>query len=174
MAERGVRVDNATIYRWVQTYATEMEKRLRWQRRRLTSGSWRVDETYIKIRGKWTYLYRAVDKFGAPPDFYLSPTRNTKAAISGLKAEGKRSEETEHRQIKYLNNVVEADHDKLKQLIRPVRDFKTLKSAYATIKGFEVMLALRKGQAGIFNFSNDVLGEARIVERPFGIGPCER
>ena len=96
------------------------------------------------------------------------------AAISGLKADGKCSEETEHRQIKYLNNVVEADHDKLKQLIRPVRDFKTLKSAYATIKGFEVMLALRKGQAGIFNFSNDVLGEARIVERPFGIGPCER
>ena len=115
-----------------------------------------------------------MDKFGAPTDFYLSPTRNTKAAISGLKAEGKCSEETEHRQIKYLNNVVEADHDKLKQLIRPVRDFKTLKSAYATIRGFQVMLALRKGQAGIFNFSNDVLGEARIVERPFGIGPCER
>ena len=77
-----------------------------------------------------------------------------------------------HRQFKYLNNKVEADHGKLKQLIRLVCGFKTLKSNYATIKGFEVMRALRKGQAGIFNFSNDILGEARIVERAFGIGPC--
>ncbi|MHC2295961.1 hypothetical protein ACVJBD_000167 [Rhizobium mongolense] len=76
-----------------------------------------------------------------------------------------------HRQVKYLNNVVEADHGKLKQLIRPVRGFKTLKTAYATIKGFEVMRALRKGQAAIFNLTGDVRGEARIVERAFGIGP---
>ena len=204
MAERGVRVDLATIYRWVQTYAPEMEKRLRWQWRRPASGSWQVDETYIKVRGKWTYHYRAVDKLGNTIDFYLSTTRNTKAAkrlmakalrglkdwekpphtintdkaatygvaISELKAEGKCREETEHRQVKYLNNIVEADHGKLKQLIRPVRGFKTLMSAYATIKGFEVMRALRKGQAGIFNFTNDIVGEARIVERAFGIGPC--
>jgi hypothetical protein len=71
-----------------------------------------------------------------------------------------------------LNNVVEADHGKLKQLIRPVRGFKTLKTAYATIKGFEVMRALRKGQAAIFNLTRDIRGEARIVERAFGIGPC--
>jgi hypothetical protein len=76
-----------------------------------------------------------------------------------------------HRQIKYLNNVVEADHGKLKQLIRPVRGFKTLKMAYATIKGFEAMCALRKGQASIFNLTGDIYGEARIVERAFGIGP---
>jgi len=144
-----------------------------------------------------------VDKFGNIIDFYLSATRNTKAAkrflgkalrglkdwekphtintdkaptysaaISELKTEGKCPEETEHRQVKYLNNIVEADHGKLKQLIRPVRGFKTMKSAYATIKGFEVMRALRKGQAGIFNFSNDVLGEARIVERAFDLEPC--
>jgi IS6 family transposase len=56
-----------------------------------------------------------------------------------------------HRQVKYLNNVIEADHGKLKQLIRPVRGFKTLKTASATIAGFEVMRALRKGQAAIFN-----------------------
>ena len=54
--------------------------------------------------------------------------------------------DVQHRQVKYLNNVVEADHGKLKQLIKPVRGFKTMKSAYATIKGFEVMRALRKGQ----------------------------
>jgi IS6 family transposase len=78
---------------------------------------------------------------------------------------------TVHRQVKYLNNVIEADHGKLKQLIRPVRGFKTLKTAYATIAGFEVMLALRKGQATIFNLTRDIRGEARIVERAFGLGP---
>ena len=109
-------------------------------------------------------------------DFYLSPTRNTKAAkrflgkalkglkdwekplkintdkaptygpaITALKKEGKLPDETRHRQVKYLNDVVEADHGKLKQLIRPVRGFKSLNTAYATIKGFEVMHALRKG-----------------------------
>jgi len=75
-----------------------------------------------------------------------------------------------HRQVKYLNNVVEANHGKLKQLIKPVRGFKTLKTAYATIKGFEVMRALRKGQAATFNLAGDVRGEARIVERAFGAG----
>jgi len=91
-------------------------------------------------------------------------------AISELKAGGKCPETTVHRQVKYLNNVVEADHGKLKQLIRPVRGFKTLKTAYATIMGFEVMRALRKGQAAISNLTQDTRGEARIVERAFGIG----
>ena len=77
---------------------------------------------------------------------------------------------TLHRQVKYLNNVVEADHGKLKQLIHPVRGFKTLKTAYATIKGFEVMRALRKGQAAAFNLTRDIRGEKRIVERAFGLG----
>ena len=74
--------------------------------------------------------------------------------------------------MKYLNNVVEADHGKLKLLIRPVRGFKTMKTAYATIKGFEVMRALRKGQAGMFALQGGIVGEARIVERAFGLGPC--
>ena len=75
-----------------------------------------------------------------------------------------------HRQVKYLRNIIEADHGKLKQLVRPVRGFKTLKSAYAAIKGFDVMRALRKGQATIFNLTGNVRGEARIVERAFCIG----
>ena len=73
--------------------------------------------------------------------------------------------------MKYLNNVIEADHGKLKQLIRPVRGFKTMKTAYATIKGFEVMRALRKGQAKMFALQGGIVGEARIVERAFGVGP---
>ena len=155
------------------------------------STSWRVDETYVKVRGQWTYLYRAVDKHGNTIDFYLSPTRNTAAAkrflgkalnglkdwekprvintdkaptyaaaLAELKMEGKCPEETLHRQVKYLNNIIEADHGKLKQLIRPVRGFKTLKTAYATIKGFEVMRALRKGQASAFDITKDIGGEA--------------
>ena len=203
MTERGVAVDHSTIYRWVQRFAPEMEKRLRWQWRRPQSRSWRVDETYIKVRGKWAYLYRAVDKLGNTIDFYLSATRNTKAAkrflgkalrglkeweqpevlntdkapayaaaIAELKAEGKCPKDTRHRQVKYLNNVVEADHGKLKLLIRPVRGFKTMKTAYATIKGFEVMRALRKGQAGMFALQGGIVGEARIVERAFALGPC--
>lgn len=66
--------------------------------------------------------------------------------------------------------MVEADHGKLKQLIRPVRGFKSLRTAYATIKGFELMRALRKGQAAAYNLSRDVLGKARLIERAFGIG----
>ena len=115
------------------------------------------DETYVKVRGKWTYLYRAVDKRGDTIDFYLSPTRSAKAAkrflgkalrglkhwekpatlntdkapsygaaITELKREGKLDRETAHRQVKYLNNVIEADHGKLKILIKPVRGFKSV------------------------------------------------
>jgi transposase-like protein len=72
--------------------------------------------------------------------------------------------------VKYLDNIVEANHGKLKQLIRPVRGFKTMKTAYATIKGFEVMRALRKGQAAIFNITRDICGEARLRSRRLRIG----
>ena len=82
MTERGVAVDHSTIDRWVQRFAPEMEKRLRWQWRRPQSASWRIDETYVKVRGKWAYLYRALDKLGNTIDFYLSATRNTKAAAT--------------------------------------------------------------------------------------------
>ena len=80
MTERGVAVDHSTIYRWVQHFAPEMERRLRWQWRWPRSRSWRIDETYVKVRGQWAYLYRALDKLGNTLDFYLSATRNTKAA----------------------------------------------------------------------------------------------
>src|SRR3546814_4477430 len=80
LAERGISVDHTTIHRWVQCYAPEMEKRLRWFWRRGFDPSWRLDETYVKVRGKWTYLYRAVDKRGDTIDFYPSPTRSAKAA----------------------------------------------------------------------------------------------
>ncbi len=205
MGERGVSVDHSTIHRWVQRYAPEIEKRLRWPWRRPRSTSWRVDETYVKVRGRWAHLYRAVDKHGNTIDFHLSPTRSTKAAkrflgqalnglkdcekphiintdkaptyaaaLAALKKDGRCPEDLQHRQVQCLNIVVEADHGKLKQLIRPVRGFKTLRSAYATLKGFEVMHALRKGQAAMFNITRDVRGEARLVERASGSAPAHR
>ena len=203
LEERGIDVDHTTIYRWVQTYAPEMEKRLRWHwRKACWSGSWKVDETYIKVKGKWVYLYRAVTKRGDTIDFYLSPTRSAKAAkrflgkalsgfkdwekpriintdkaaaygvaIAELKKTGKCPSDTRHRQVKYLNNVIEADHGKLKRLIRATLGFKSMKTAYATIKGFEVMRALKKKQAKMFQVQSGIRGEVRLIERAFNIGP---
>ncbi len=177
LSERGVNVDHSTIYRWVQKYAPEMEKRLKWHWRPKSGISWQVDETYIKVKGKWVYLSRAIDKEGNTVDFYLSTRRNAKLAyrflkkalkglkdwekpltintdkapsyieaINKLKKEGKCSKDLYHRRVKYMNNRVEADHGKLKRLINPVRRFKSLKTANATIKGFEVMYMFKKGQ----------------------------
>src|SRR3546814_10554597 len=156
----GIWGDHTRMCGWVQWYAAEMEKRLRLFLRRGFDPSWRLDEAYGKVRGKWTYLYRAVDKRGDTIDFYLSPTRSAKAAkrflgkalrglkhwekpatlntdkapsygaaITELKREGMLDRETAHRQVKYLNNVIEADHGKLKILIKPVRGFKSIPTA---------------------------------------------
>lgn len=78
--ERGVTVDHSTIHRWVQKYTPLMERRLKWHWHPKSGISWQVDETYIKVKSKWVYLYRAIDKRGNTVDFYLSPRRNAKAA----------------------------------------------------------------------------------------------
>lgn len=200
MEERGVKVDHTTIYRWVHRYAPEMEKRLRWYWRHSFDSSWRVDETYVKVRGQWKYLYRAIDKCGRTIDFYLSHTRSAAtakqflckaikgqkqwdkpdkintdknpaygAAIAVMKEAGKCNADLEHRQVKYLNNRLEADHGKLKRLIHPVRGFKSVKTAYATIKGFEVMRMFRKGQMRAWQQLPGIKGEVYLIEKQFGI-----
>ncbi|HRB28863.1 MAG TPA: IS6 family transposase [Nitrosomonas sp.] len=200
MLERGFEVDHTTLYRWVQHFAPEMEKRLRWYYKPTMGFSWRVDETYVKVKGKWAYLYRFIDKHGDTIDFYLSPTRHKKAAkrflgkalksikpwahpqtintdkaptfgpaIDELKEEGKCSKDTVHRQVKYLNNIIKADHGKLKRLIKPTLDFKSMKTAYATIKGFELMRMFKKGQREIWKYGRGLTGEIRLIERQFGI-----
>jgi IS6 family transposase len=82
LTERGVPVDHTTIYRWVQRYAPELDKRTRWYRRvgQWAAQSWRVDETYLRIGGRWCYLYRALTSHGDTLDFYLSTRRNTTSA----------------------------------------------------------------------------------------------
>jgi transposase-like protein len=79
MRERGLSLDHTTIYRWGQAYAPELEKRIR-PHLRLTNDSYRVDETYIKVKGTWKYLYRAVDSTGQTIDFMLSARRDKRAA----------------------------------------------------------------------------------------------
>src|SRR5689334_9597703 len=135
MAERGLHVDHTTIYRWVQRYAPELEKRVRPELKQ-TNDSWRVDETYIKVRGEWAYLYRVVDSAGNTLDFVLSPYRDARsaeyffrkllgdthttaprvinvdknaaypAAFERLQKEGELDPACELRPVKYLNNVV--------------------------------------------------------------------
>ena len=81
MADRGISLAHTTILRWVQHCLPEFEKR--WKRyAHSVGGSWRMDETYIKVRGRWVYLYRAVDKAGRTVDFFLSQTRDVNAAKS--------------------------------------------------------------------------------------------
>ena len=96
LTERGIPVDHTTIYRWVQKYGPELDKRTRWYRQTspLVSDSWRVDETYIRVGGRWCYLYRAVTKHGRTLDFYMSTRRNTQAATRFL---GKAIRGTGHR-----------------------------------------------------------------------------
>ena len=171
MGERGVAVDHSTLNRWVIKYAPEFEKVFR-RRQRPVGRSWRMDETYVKIKGKSAYLYRAVDKAGHTIDFLLTSTRDRDAADAFLhKAirthglpekitidkSGANTAAIVHynqtqktaiviRHSKYLNNIVEQDHRAVKRLTRPMLGFKSFWAARCTIAGIETMHAIRKGQ----------------------------
>ena len=197
--ERGVPVDHTTIYRWVQKYAPELDKQTRWYRQvpDWQASSWRVDETYIRVGGRWCYLYRAITAGGQTLDFYLSPKRNVAAAkrflakalrsnasagyprvintdkapslaraIAELKSEGICPPTVEHRQVKYLNNILEGDHGRLKRILGPKGAFKNRTSAYRTLKGMEAMHSLRKGQGTMFAYGQPN-PDAVIVNRVF-------
>jgi putative transposase len=172
MEERGVEVDHATIYRWVQKFTPQLEAAVRKGKKRPVGKSWRRDETYIKIKGQWKYLYRAVDRDGQTIDFLLTAHRDKKAALRFFKKAVRQhglpatvtidksgantaalealQEETGHaieiRQIKYLNNLVEQDHRAIKRIVRPMLGFKTFNSARCTLRGIELMHMLKKGQ----------------------------
>jgi transposase-like protein len=171
MQERGVEVDHSTLNRWVVKYSRQLVQAF--VRHKMPVGaSWRMDETYVRVKGKWKYLYRAVDKEGRAIDFLLTAHRDKKAAMrflakairyqgspekitidkSGANAAAINSCNTdsnagiELRQIKYLNNVVEQDHRAVKRIIRPMLGFKSFRSAKNTLGGIEVIHMIRKGQ----------------------------
>jgi transposase-like protein len=173
MAERGIALAHTTILRWVQRYVPEFEKR--WHRHALPVGdSWRVDETYIKVRGQWVYLYRAVDRQGRTVDFLLSKRRDIAAAkrffsraikqhgaprvitldgyaashraVAKLKEVGTLPGQVQVRSCKYLNNVVEQDHRRIKQRLRPMLGFKRFETAAVTIRGLELAAKINKHQ----------------------------
>ena len=171
MEERGVEVDHATINRWVIKYSPPLEAAFHRQKRPVWL-SWRMDETYIRVKGEWRYLYRAVDKVGQTIDFLLTGQRDERAAmrfltkairrhgvpekitIDGSEANAaaiKRYNEAYGttiliRQVKYLNNMVEQDHRGVKRVTRPMLGFKSFAAADATLVGIELMHMLKKRQ----------------------------
>jgi len=171
LEERGVPVDHATIQRWVVKYSPLLEEAFH-RRKRPVWVSWRMDETYVKVRGQWRYLYRAVDKTGQTIDFLLTAERDEQAAkrfltkairrygvpekitIDGSAANEAaiKSYNEEHgtaiaiRKVKYLNNIIEQDHRGVKRVIRSTLGFKAFGAAQDTLVGIELMHMIRKKQ----------------------------
>src|SRR5262245_24643405 len=172
MAERGVELDHATINRWVIKYSPQLEEAFH-RRKRPVWTSWRMDEAYIKVKGEWRYLYRAVDKSGKTIDFVLTAQRDEAAAkqflIKAIRRHGGvretitidgsaaneaaiKSYNAEHgtaiviRQVKYLNNIVEQDHRGVKRVTRPMLGFKSFVAAQDTLAGIELMHMIKKRQ----------------------------
>ena len=174
MQERGVFVDHSSINRWAIRFLPLLEKVFR-KHKRPVGASWRMDETYIEVKGVWKYLYRAVDKQGKTVDFLLTAKRDkaaamrffdkalrqngdpekvtmdksgaNKAAMDGINKE--RDVPIEVRQIKYLYNIVEQDHRAVKRITKPMRGFKSFRAASAVLVGIELMHMIRKGQISV-------------------------
>ena len=173
MSIRGIKVDLSTIQRWVFKFSKEVEKNMH-KRKKLVCDSWRMDETYIKVKGRDMYLYRGVDKYGNTVDFLLTKRRqkmsaqkffnkaignNGKPRIVNIDKSGsnssailtvnKRSLSTKKikiRKVKYLNNIIEQDHRRIKRRIRIMTGFKEFESAQRTLSGIEVVSIIKKDQ----------------------------
>ncbi len=184
LEERGVEIHHTTPYRWVQEYAPQLEAE-HCKRRKSCGTSWRMDETYIKIKGEWVCLYRAVDTGGDTVDFLLTKKRDKKAALrffrktirlngmpgkvtidksrsntAALEQLNKEQEKTgqpkiEIRQIKYLNNLVEQDHRGIKRRTKPMLGFQGFKTARRALKGVELCHSIRKSQYDKAQSAND-------------------
>ncbi len=197
MKERGLNVDHSTVFRWVQRYAPEINKRIR-PHLKMSGTSYRVDETYIKVGKSCKYLYRAVDKQGNTIEFMLSVKRDISAAKRFFKmmmrADHRRlpfsisvdknaaypeaftSSQDERvlpkdcilRRVKYLNNIIEQDHRFIKKKVRASQCFKRFHTAERTLEGIEAMHMIRKGQVKRLR-GNDAPGQAKFVTGLFQI-----
>jgi transposase-like protein len=181
MQERGVSVDHATVNRWVIKYSPPLEEAFH-RRKRPVWISWRMDETYIRVKGEWRSLSRAVDKHGQTIDLLLTEHRDTEAALRFLKkairrhgvpktitidgseaneAAIKRDNEAHGthiiiRQVKYLHNIVEQDHRAVKRVTRPILGFKSFDAAHDTLVGIELMHMLKKRQLVVEEGAEDL------------------
>src|ERR671919_1514937 len=197
LADRGVAVDHVTLFRWVQRFAPELEKRVR-RHLRPCRGPWHVDETFVRVDGAWRYLYRAVDGTGQTIDFLLSATRDKRAAkrflrkalgrantrhprvvvtdrlksypgaLRELKRAGELGRFTRHRRGRWLNNRVEQDHRRIKRRTRPMLGFKCFVTARRTLAGVEAMAMLTKGQVRAVP-RNDMPAQRSFVHQIFGL-----
>jgi transposase-like protein len=196
LLERNFRIDHSTLNRWVLAHAPLIEKRLR-PFRRPHCGPIRIDETYVKIRGQWRYLYRAIDKHGNPVDFRLTASRDLAAAkrffhkmlrdepllapdrigtdgaktfppaIAAASEEGLLRQDPVHRVAKHLQQGIESYHFPVKKNMPKIGGFRSFHTARRTIKGFEAMLWPRKG----FGFLGDwtVREQNALLARRFGL-----
>ncbi len=167
LTERGVEVDHVTIYRWVQRFTPLLADAARPCRHRV-GARWFVDETYVKVAGRWRYVYRAVDQFGQVIDVFVSPQRDTRAArrffehAIGITKVTPVEVVTDHAPVypgvleelapaawhrtdQYANNRVEADHGRLKARLRPMRGLKQDRSARVVIAGHAFVQNVRRG-----------------------------
>ncbi|SAL49968.1 integrase catalytic region [Caballeronia sordidicola] len=171
MSERAVSVDHSTVHRWTIKLLPALGKAFG-PREKKVGRSWRMDETYIKVKGKWKYLYRAVEKAGDTVDFLFRAKRDKAAArryfekaisgngvpqtvtfdtsganVAGLNAiNADREVQIKIRQSKYVNNVVEQDHRAIKRIVRPMLGFKSFRCARIILGGIELMHMIAKGQ----------------------------
>ncbi len=197
LADRGVEVDHVTLFRRVQRFAPELEKRTR-RHLRPCRGPWHVDETYVRVDGQWRYLYRAVDGTGQTIDFMLSARRDKKAArrffsqalgranthnprtvvtdrlksypgaLRAMKRDGELWRFTRHRRGRWLNNRVERDHRRIKRRTRPMLGFKGFRTARRTLAGVEAMAMLAKGQVRVAP-RDDMPAQRAFVHQLFGL-----
>lgn len=196
MRERGLEVHHSTLFRWVQRYAPEINKRMR-SHLKMTGTSYRIDETYVKVGRSWKYLYRAVDREGQTIEFLLTANRDISAvkrffrkmrradhrrlpfsisvdkhasypdAFAASQAEKIIPEDCTLRRTKYLTNIVEQDHRFIRRWWRAMQTFRSFHTAERTLEGVEALHMLHKGQVKRLA-GRDAAGQAKFVESLFG------
>ena len=197
LAERGVELDPSCIWRWVQAYAPELNKRCR-PFLKPTNKSYRIDETYIRVKGQEKFLYRALDSTGQTIDFLLTAKRDAAAAkrflisaikasgnpmprvmnvdknpaypaaVEALKAGGLLPQRVALRQCKYLNNLIEQDHRTVKKRVWLAKGYGSFQSAWRTLQGIEAVNMIRKGRVK-WLAKGDAIGHSIFIHALFGL-----